>query len=147
MFIVMFLIRLTRKTYLSSQLPVYRSWPYLFIFQFWLTAKIYPSSFLLRCNPSFPVYLHALFRLTTKTCHHNYLCTYLWMGSWPYLFIFILKITLAAKIYLSTFLLCRMSTFVPVDQYTCSVYFFFFGITCTMTFQLIYWGTYTQIYP
>ena len=29
---------------------------------------------------------------------------------------------------------------------TISVYFFFFGITCTMTFQLIYWGTYTQIH-
>ena len=36
-----------------------------------------------------------------------------------------------------------MSTVVPVHQYTCSVYFFFFGITCTVTFQLIY----TEIYP
>ena len=37
-------------------------------------------------------------------------------------------------------------------QTTCSsVYLFslllFFGITSTMTFQLIYWGTYTQIHP
>ena len=40
-----------------------------------------------------------------------------------------------------------MSTDVPVHHNTCSVYFFFFGITCTMTFQLIYWGTYTQIHP
>ena len=40
-----------------------------------------------------------------------------------------------------------MSTYVPVDQYSCAVYFFFFGITCAMTFQLIYWGTYTQIHP
>ncbi len=40
-----------------------------------------------------------------------------------------------------------MSTDVPVHHYTCSVYFFFFGITCAMTFQLIYWGTYTQIHP
>ena len=39
-----------------------------------------------------------------------------------------------------------MSTFVPVHQYTCSVDFFFIGITCTVTFQLIYSGTYTQIY-
>ena len=38
-----------------------------------------------------------------------------------------------------------MYTDTPVHQYTCSVCFFFFGITCTMTFQLIYWGTYTQI--
>ena len=40
-----------------------------------------------------------------------------------------------------------MSTDVPVRQYTCSVYFFFLGIGCTMTFQLVYWGTYTQIHP
>ena len=40
-----------------------------------------------------------------------------------------------------------MSTYVPVHQYTCSVYLFLFGITSTITFQLIYWGTYTQIYP
>ena len=40
-----------------------------------------------------------------------------------------------------------MSTDVPVHQYTCSVYFFFFGITCAVTFQLVYWGTYTQIHP
>ena len=39
-----------------------------------------------------------------------------------------------------------MSTVVPVHQYTCSVYFFFFGITCTVTFQLIYWGMYAEIY-
>ena len=41
-------------------------------------------------------------------------------------------------------LLFYMSPDVPVHQYTCSVCFFFFGITCTMTFQLIYWGTYTH---
>ena len=40
-----------------------------------------------------------------------------------------------------------MYTDTPVHQYTCSVYFFFFGITCTMTLQLIYWGTYPQIHP
>ena len=40
-----------------------------------------------------------------------------------------------------------MSTYVLVHHYTCSIYFLFFGITCTMTFQLIYWGTYTQIHP
>ncbi len=40
-----------------------------------------------------------------------------------------------------------MSTGVPVHHYTCSVYLFLFGITSTINFQLIYWGTYTQIYP
>ena len=53
---------------------------------------------------------------------------------------------ITVKIYPSTFLLFYMSTDVPVHHYTCSVYFFFFGITCTMTFQLIYWGTYKQIH-
>ena len=40
-----------------------------------------------------------------------------------------------------------MSTEVPVHHYTCSFYLFLFGITATITFQLICWGTYTQIYP
>ena len=40
-----------------------------------------------------------------------------------------------------------MSTVVPVHHYTCSVYLFLFSITSTITFQLIYWGTCTQIYP
>ena len=54
---------------------------------------------------------------------------------------------ITVKIYPSTFLLFCMSTDVPFHHYNCSVYFFFFGITCTMTFQLVYWGTYTQIHP
>ena len=81
--------------------------------------------------------------INVSTCHHNYLCTY----PGPYLFIFILSFRLTAKIYPSTVLLFYMSIDVPVHHYTCSVYFFFFVITCTMTFQLIYWGTYTQIHP
>ena len=40
-----------------------------------------------------------------------------------------------------------MSTDVPVHHYNCAAYLFFFGITCTMTFQLVYWGTYSQIHP
>ena len=56
-------------------------------------------------------------------------------------------IQLTAKIYPSTFLLLYMSTDVPVHHYTCSVYLFLWGITSTITFQLIYWCTYTQIYP
>ena len=51
---------------------------------------------------------------------------------------------ITVKIYPSTFLLFYMSTDVPVHHYTCSVYFLLFGITCKMTFQLIYWGTYKQ---
>ena len=39
-----------------------------------------------------------------------------------------------------------MYTYVPVHHCTCSVYFIFFGITCTMTFQLICWGIYKQIH-
>ena len=102
----------------------------------------------IRPKTNLSVYLHAFLSsnhkdlpVTTTTCVHAYGCT----RSWPYLFIFILTITLTAKIYQSTFLLRCMSTFVPVHQYTCSVYFFFFGITCTVTFPLICWGMYTQI--
>ena len=40
-----------------------------------------------------------------------------------------------------------MSKNVPVHHYTCLVCLVFFGITCTMTFQLIYWGTYPEIHP
>ena len=39
-----------------------------------------------------------------------------------------------------------LSTDVPVHQYACSAYLFLFGITCTITFQLICWGMCTQIY-
>ena len=61
-------------------------------------------------------------------------------------FIFRLSFRLTVKIYPFMVLLFYMSTDVSVHQYTCSVCFFFFGVTCTMTFQLIYWGTYTQIH-
>ncbi len=97
-----------------------------------------------------PVYLHASLPsnhkglpVTTTTCVHAHRCT----RSWPYVFIFRLSFRLTVKIYPFTVLLFYMSTDVPVQQYTCSVCFFFFGVTCTMTFQLIYWGTYTQIHP
>ena len=39
-----------------------------------------------------------------------------------------------------------MSTDVHVHQCTCSAYFLFFGITRALTFQLIYWGSYTQMH-
>ena len=87
-----------------------------------------------------PVYLHASLSsnhkdlpVTTTTCVHARTCT----RSWPYLFIFILAFRLTVNIYPSTVLLFYMYTYVPVHHYTCSVCFFFFGITCTMTFQLI----------
>ena len=80
--------------------------------------------------------------VTTITCVHAHRCTH----SWPYLFIFILSFRLTVKNYPSTFPLFYMSTDVPFHQYTSSVNFLFFGITCAMTFQLIYWGHYTQIY-
>ena len=56
-------------------------------------------------------------------------------------------ILITIKIYPSTFLLFYMSTEVPVHHYTCSVYLFLFGITSTITFQLVYWGSYTHIHP
>ena len=62
------------------------------------------------------------------------------------MFIFIVFL-ITVKIYPSTFILFYMSTDVTVHHCNCAVYFFFFGITCTMTLQLVYWGTYTQIHP
>ena len=78
------------------------------------------------------------------TCHHIYLhrCTH----SGPYAFIFILSFQLTIKIYPSTVILFYMSTDIPVHQYTCSVYFLFFGMSYTMTFQFVFWGTYPQIH-
>ena len=90
-----------------------------------------------------------LFRLTTKTYLSPQLLEYLPIdvpihnlhGHFHTVFL------ITIKIYPSTFLLFCMSTDVPVHHYTCSVYFLFFGITCTMSFQLVYWGTYTHIHP
>ena len=98
-----------------------------------------------------PVYLHASLSsnhkdlpVTTTTCVPAHRCT----RSWSYLFIFILSFRLTAKIYSSTFLLFYLFIDVPVHQYTCSVYLFLSGITCTIiTFELICWGTYIHIYP
>ena len=81
--------------------------------------------------------------VTTTTCVHVHRCT----RSGPYVFIFILSFQLTVKIYPSTVLLFYMSTDIPVHQYTCSAYFLFFCISYTITFQLIYWGTYPQIHP
>ena len=90
-----------------------------------------------------------LFRLTTQTYLSPQLLVYLPIDvpfmTLPVHFHTVFLITV--KIYLSTFLLFYMSTYVPVYHYTCSSYFFFFGITFAMTFQLIYWGSYTHIHP
>ena len=55
------------------------------------------------------------------------------------MFIFRLSFRLTAKIYPFTVLLFDMSTDVHVQQYTCSFCFFFFGVTCTMTFTSSTW--------
>ena len=111
---------------------------------YWGTyAQIHPKI-------NLPVYLHAslpsnhkYLPVSTTTCVPAHSCT----RSWHYLFIFRLSFQLSIKIYPSTFVLFYMSTDVPVQLYNYAVYFFFFGITCTMTFQLVYWGTYTQMHP
>ena len=99
-----------------------------------INLPVYPHASPLPKNNDLPV--------TTTTCVPANICTH----SWPYLFIFLLSFRLTVKIYPSTFPLFYMSTDVPGHRYTCSVYFSFFGQTCAMTFQLIYWGTYTQIH-
>ena len=100
-----------------------------------INLPVYPHASPLPKNKELPV--------TTSTCVPAHICT----RSGPYLFIFILSFRLTANIYPSTFLLLYMSTDVPVYHYTCSVYLFLFGITSTITFQFVYWDTYTQIYP
>ena len=100
-----------------------------------INLPVYPHASPLPKNKELPV--------TTTTCVPAHIC----ICSWPYLFIFILSFRLTVKNYPSTFLLFYMSTDVPFHQYTCSVQFLFFSITCAMTFQLIYSGTYTQIHP
>ena len=98
-----------------------------------INLPVYPQSSLSSNDKDLPV--------TTTTCISAHRC----IRSWPYLFIFILSFRLTAEIYPSTFLLLYMYTDAPVHQYTCSAYFFLLGITCTMTFQLIYCGTYPKI--
>ena len=88
-----------------------------------------------------PVYLHASplldnkdLPVTATTCVSALKCNH----SWPYLFIsYFYSIRLKAKICPSTFLLLYMSTDISVHHYTCTVYFFLFGITGTVTFPLI----------
>ena len=108
-----------------------------------MALPVHFHTFILINRLDLPINVSKGLPVTTTTCVHAHRCT----RSWPYVFIFRLLFRLTIKIYPLTVLLFYMSTDVPVHQYTCSVCFFFFGITCTMTFQLIYWGTYTQIHP
>ena len=102
-----------------------------------INLSVYPHASLSSNHQDLPV--------TTSTCVPAHTCT----PSLPYMFIFILSFRLTILIYPSMFLLFYMftSTDLPVHHCTCSVYFSRFGITCTMAFQLIYWGTYPQTHP
>ena len=100
-----------------------------------INLPVYPQSSLSSNDKDLPV--------TTTTCISAHRC----IRSWPYLFIFILSFRLTAEIYPSTFLLLYMYADAPVHQYTCSVYFFLFGITYTVTFPLICRDMYIQIHP
>ena len=94
-----------------------------------------------------PVYLHASLLSNTKTNLSPQLLAYLPTDVPVHdLFMFILPFWLTVTVFPSIFLLFYMSTAVPVHQYACSAYLFLFGITCTITFQLICWGMCTQIY-
>ena len=147
--------------YMSTYVPVhhYTCSVYFFFFGipcamtfqliYWGTyAQIHPKI-------NLPVYPHALFRLynkdlpvSTTTCIPAHRCTRSWL--YPFMTLpvhFHTVFLITVKIYPSMFLLFYMSTDVPVHHYNCAVYFLFFCITCTMTFQLVYWGSYTQIYP
>ena len=88
-----------------------------------------------------PVYLHASLSSNHKDLPVTIQLPFVYMPiDVPVhdpVFIFRLSFRLTVKIYPFMVLLFCMSTDVPVQQYTCSVCFFFFGVTCTMTFQLI----------
>ena len=135
--------RLTVKIYLSTFLHVHKCTclsVYLFslFLLFWHNIHNDLSTHLLgylhtdppeikyTCLPS----NHNDLPVTTTTCVPAHRCT----RSPTHLLIFTF---ITVKIYSSTFLLFYMSTYVPVHYYTCSVYFFFFGITFAMTFQLV----------
>ena len=149
-------LRSTRQPFsMSTYVPVRQCTCSVYFFFFGITCTmtfqlIYWGTYT-QVHPKIdlPVYLHASLssnhkdpHVSTTTCVPAHTCT----RSRPYLLIFTF-ILITVKIYPSTFLLFYMSTYVPVHHYTCSVYFFFFGITCAMIFQLIYLGTYTQILP
>ena len=101
----------------------------------------YPPKNKFTCLPS------CFFRLTTRTYLSPQLLVYLPIDVPVHdrTVHFQTFIRITVKIYPSTFLLFYMSTDIPVHHYTCSVYLFLFGIICTMTFQLVYLGSYTHI--
>ena len=127
---------------MSTDVPVRQYTCSVYFFCFGITCTM--TFQLIYCGTypkiNLTVYLHASLSsnhkdlpVTTTTCVPAHICT----RSWSYLFIFIFSFRLTVKIYPSTFILFYIYTDVPVHHYTCSVYFVFFGITCTLTFQLI----------
>ena len=103
--------------------------PYLYPF---MTLPVHVHTFILINHWDLPVNVSTALHLRRCTCPTIY--DHLW------------SILLTAEIYSSTFLLLYMYADAPVHQYTFSVYFFLFGITCTVTFPLICGGMYTQIH-
>ena len=123
------------KDLLSPQLLVYLPIDYPFIL---ITVKIYPSTFVLFYMSTDVLVFSSqcLFSLFVPFRHniHNYLWTRIWGSctqihpkiNWP---------------------IYPHASPLPKNKKIYSSRFSFFGITCAMTFQLIYWGTYTQIHP
>ena len=127
---------------MSTDVPVHQYTCSVCFFFFGVTCTMTFQLIYTQIHPKIylPAYLYAFLLsnhkdlpVTTTTCVPAHRCT----RSWAYLFIFIFSFRLTVKIYPSTFILFYIYTDVPVHHYTCSVYFVFFGITCTLTFQLI----------
>ena len=155
---ILITVKIYRSTfllfYMSTDVPVHHYTCSVYFFFFSITCTmtfqlIYWGTYTqIHLKINLPVYLHASLSSnhkdlpdSTTTCVPAHRCA----RSWPCLFIFIVFL-ITVKIYPSAFLLFYMSTDVPVHHYNCAVYFFFFGITCTTTFQLVYWGAYLQIH-
>ena len=138
--------------YMSTDVPVHHYTCSVYLFLFGITSTItfqlvYSGSYThIHPKINLPVYPHAFLWSDTKDLPVS-TTTCVLARSWSLPVYFHTVFLITVKIYPSTFLLFSMSTDVPVHHYNCAVYFFSFGITCTMTFQLVYCGTYTQIHP
>ena len=140
--------------YMSTEVPVHHYTCSVYLFLFGITSTItfqlvYWGSYTsIHLKINLPVYPHAFLWSNNKDLLSPQLLVYLPIDVLIHdptcSFSVFLK---TIKIYPSMFILFYMSTDVLVHHYKRTVYFFFFSITCTMTFQLIYWGTYTQIHP
>ena len=134
--------------YMTTDVPVHHCTCSVYLFLFGITSTItfqlvYWGSYThIHPKINLPFTFMLFFCLTTKTYLSPQLLVYLPMDPFmtlPVHFHTVFLITV--KIYPSTFLLFCMSTDVRVHHYNCAFYFFFFGITCTMSFRLVYWGT------